>query len=366
MLVDSVTAGKQNPSGDGALWTASYIASQAYRYLATASTQAIANIAKSVTGIQILLEITPDRTTFARTIRAGGGSETGGWHAGVGAYAAYDWLEGGNNDMLKGLYYGSLTGYLVLCDPVISGQEALCARIRTNAAHMLADLSLTQSTSDSNHLMAAWLSAYVNGSASDLAKAVESWALLSSSVEQADFQERVLATADWSGTHLTFVEMASMRLLASRRSLPGFDTNASVQKGIETMRSNFQVFRLGLWSVLFATLSGTPQTIDVDNARWRLREFSQPKSQLNVDHRISADFVMSPYPDEPWKNDWTTTDRTESLYGYPLFEMPIDVYAWRSGPFDYHIDTEDRTSPGADYLHAYWIGRYLGLLTAAE
>ena len=87
---------------------------------------------------------------------------------------------------------------------------------------------------------------------------------------------------------------------------------------------------------------------------------------LDVDHRVSASFVMAPYPSLPWKNDWTTTDRTEGLYGYPLFETPLDVYAWRSNPFNYQQNTSGSEFPGADYLHAYWLGRYLGLFTATE
>ena len=130
------------------------------------------------------------------------------------------------------------------------------------------------------------------------------------SIEQANFTMKDMATADWSGTHLGFVQAYSLWLLAEKKPLPGFDAKASVKKDIETMRSNFQPFRMGLWSVLFAKLAGTPSAIDADNARWRLREMPAPKPQLVVDHRVGADFVMSPYPELPWKNDWATGDRT--------------------------------------------------------
>jgi hypothetical protein len=81
---------------------------------------------------------------------------------------------------------------------------------------------------------------------------------------------------------------------------------------------------------------------------------------------VGAEFVMAPFPSLPWKNDWTTTDRTDGLYGPPLFELPLDVYVWRSGPFDYSGNVVDRLSPSVDYLHAYWLGRYLGLFSQAE
>ena len=119
-------------------------------------------------------------------------------------------------------------------------------------------------------------------------------------------------------------------------------------------------------SVLFASLAPVLQPADAENARWRLREIAAPKVPLDVDRRVSPDFVMAPYPSAPWKNDWTTTNRSQSLHGYPLFELPLDVYEWRSSPFDYERDATGRSYPGADYSHAYWLARFLGVINATE
>jgi hypothetical protein len=363
--VDSVVGGVQNATGDGALWTASYLASQAFRYLVTHEPAAAANVAKSADGIQLLMEIVPDRSTFARTIRAATAAPQGGWHTGTGPYTAYEWLEGGNNDMFKGLFYGTLLAYMTLCDPLIPGQDALCARMRSNAKHMVADLALTQGgSSNSNQLIATWLSYYLNGS--DLSTALGDWTAQYKVIEAAGLQTKAYATADWSGTHLTFVQMLGMLLLDGKKSLPTANAQTSLRKGIEKMRSDFSVYRMGIWSVLFATKVTTPNQTDIDDARWRLREIPAPRLQLNIDHRVGSSFVMGPFPSLPWKNDWTTNDRTDSLHGYPLFELPLDVYAWRSGPFDYVGNREGVKSPSIDFLHAYWLGRYLALFTASE
>ncbi len=363
---DDLTNGVLNPTGDGSLWTASYVASQVYRYLVTNDAVALANIEKSTDAIEILMEITPDQTTFARTVRPATGAATGSWHAGVGAFAAYDWLEGGNNDMFKGLFYGPLMAYIAMCDPELPGKSAFCARIRTNAKHMVKDLTLAQNTMDANHLMSVWLSAYVNNDSGDLTSALTSWTALQSSIEQANFQQREYMTGDWSGTHLTFAQFIAMHWLATKKPIPTVNADTSVRKGFDKMKADFSPFRMGLWSVVFSKLASASAPVDVDNARWRLREMPSPRSMLDVDHRVSASFVMAPYPSLPWKNDWTTTDRTEGLFGYPLFETPLDVYAWRSGPFDYRQNTSASEFPGADYLHAYWLGRYTGLFTATE
>jgi len=366
-LVDSVIGGAQYPTGDGALWTAAYVASQAYRYLVTKDPAIVPLIAKSVGSIQLLMEIVPDQSTFARTIRAATGNPPAKWHTGTGAFAAYEWLEGGNNDMFKGLLYGTLTAYLALCDPVVPGQETLCARLQKNSKHMIDDLTIAQGTpNDGNNLLAAWLAWYTTGDLKYLGILTADWAVQKTIVENANFQIRYLATADWSGTHLTFVGLFSHWLLDQRKPMPTGSIAPSLQLGFNKMRSDFTVFRMGLWSVLFATKAASPTQADIDNARWRLRELPVPRPQLDVDHRVSAGFCMSPYPNLPWKNDWTTTDRLDSLHGYPLFEQPLDVYSWKAGPFRYEGNREAIANPNVDFEHAYWLGRWLGLFSATE
>jgi len=255
--------------------------------------------------------------------------------------------------------------YATLCDPIVSGQEALCSRLRTNASHMVHDLTIAQGNATSgNTLLAAWLDYYLNGGS--LTTALTDWTAQANIIENASFQTKQYATADWSGTHLTFVEFIGMTMLDARKPLPTVNAATSLRKGIEKMQSDFTTFRMGLWSVLFATKVSTPSMADIDGARSRLREIPAPRMMLDIDHRVGAGFVMNPFPQVPWKNDWTTHDRSSSLHGYPLFSLPLDVYAWRSAPFDYVGDHEGVSSPSADYLHAYWLGRYLGLFSATE
>ena len=364
-LADNVSAGVQRASGDGALWSATYLGSQALRYLVTHEAAALANVAKVAVGIQLLMEIVPDQTTFARTLRAATASPAPGWHTGTGPFAAIEWLEGGNNDMFKGLFYGTLLAYATLCDPLVPGQEALCARLRGNAVHMAADLTVAQGgPTNGNRLLASWLSYYLTGGS--LTTLLGAWSAQTSLIENAGFQTKQLATADWSGTHLTFIEFAGLLLLADRKPIPTVNAKTTIRKGVEKMRGDFSTSRMGLWSVLFATKVSTPAAADVDDARWRLREIPAPRMQLDIDHRVAADFVMAPYPSLPWKNDWTVNDRTDSLYGYPLFAHALDVYVWRTGPWGYRGNQEGVASPSVDYLHAYWLGRYLGLFSELE
>jgi hypothetical protein len=362
--------GVQEPTGDGALWTATYIASQAYRYMVTKDPVAIENVVRSAEGQQLLLEIVPDQRTFARTLRGATGKAEPGWHRGTGPFAAYEWLEGGNNDMFKGLFYGTLMAYATLCDPVLPGQAELCSRMQRNAAH-IKDLTMAGDPGSRNHLLATWLSYYVNGT--DGAAAASDFASQDFSIENRGFQISEGATADWSGTHLTFVNFNGLLFLSSKKPLVGkngatLEVEKATTRGIKKMRDDFTRFRMGIWSVLFSTPSivGTVAKADVDNMKWRLYEVPAPRAALDIDHRVSASFCMSPYPSVPWKNDCSVNDRTNSLNGYPLFEQPLNVYNWRSGPYDYAGNQSDWESPSFDYLHAYWLARYLRVLDAKE
>ena len=102
----------------------------------------------------------------------------------------------------------------------------------------------------------------------------------------------------------------------------------------------------------------------MDDVLWRLREMPFPKPIVNVDHRINPAFCMSPYPSLPWKNDWTTTDRTQALRSVPLFEEALDIFRFRTET--QYDGVTPAKPPAPEYLMAYWFGRKHGLIPATE
>jgi hypothetical protein len=356
------------PSHDSALWTGAYVASQAYRYRVTRSPEAMANLIRSVQGLMTLMEITGDRRTFARTLRAATGNPPPPWYPGTGLYAALEWKEGGNNDMFKGVMFGLAHAHALLCE-YPTGNDQLCARIRFNVTQIADNLSVAQ-PSGQNRLAAQWLAAYVTRNFSYLLRATAEWTVQAPILSQGNvtvvYQDGI---ADWSGTHLAFVEYMMFTLLAERYPLPGIDAGSTLRHGIENIYQQFARLWMGLWSVPFAKLGTTPHDDAAWIAGWRLREVPAPQTQMNVDHRLRSDFVMSPFPVSPWKGDWAQpgTDRTQSLRSYPLFEaMTYTVYDWKEPPFMYRGDSTGLSYPGADYLIAYWLGRHLGVFSESE
>ena len=322
------------------------------------------NVAKSIDAIDTLVEITGDPTTFARTLRPASGSATGNWHAGTGSFAYLDWMEGGNNDMFKGLLYGNLMAWVTLCETP-SGHDAACARIDATVRKMADNLTISQAHGG-NRLIAQWLAAAVTGDATYIGNAESEWLLQSATVQNGNGMIYSQGIADWSGTHLNVCEYVMLGQLEQKLDLGFLGTapGPKIAAGVDTAKGYLARQRMGLWSVAFAAMGTAPDAAQADDVKWRLREITAPKFQADVDHRIDPDFVMSPYPSLPWKLDWTTTDRSQSLNAYPFFEQQSGLYAWKDNPMHYKTNSVGVTHPGADFSHAYWLARATGVLDA--
>ena len=342
-------SGVIQPSGDAALWNATYIASQWYRYQVTGEPEALDNLARSLEAELVLQEITGDWTAFARSLRRATGAPAGGWHAA----GAVEWLEGGNNDMFKGLIYALTTGFFALCD---GRDHALCPRIRENVKHLADDVRV--GNGEFNNLLSSWLASIALDRSLDRARyraRAEAIWVAQKIIEKNTTLEYSQGIADWSGTHLAFVGAVTALMLAEKADLGG-DASDVFHGEIERGFRSLERQRMVLWD-----LAGGA----AEDAVSILREMPFPKAQARIDHRVSPAFSLSPYPSLPWKNDWTVNDRAQSLRIYPLFELPANVYRWKSH-MDYNGDTEGYRNHGVDYLHAYWFGRRLGLLSGTE
>jgi hypothetical protein len=364
MLLDAAAPGvAKTVHFSAALWTGIYLASQIYRLQATGDVKAKANVLRSLDGVLELQEVTGDWSQFARAIRPATGTLQPGWHTGAGALSNLEWIEGGNNDMMKGLYISYVLAHDLLCKA--PGYESLCTRIRTNAKHLSDDVNVDRGSDD---LDSAWLTAVVTNDAvtrlTYQGKAQAAW-LATKPVIQANTHLYDQGIADWSGLNLGFVANAFHMALADAWDVGG-NGKATYRKIVEDTWTNLEQQHLPLWNLLHAAYgtSGTaPQT--AEDVLWRMREMPFPKAQIKVDHRIRPDFCLSPYPSLPWKNDWTTTDRSQGLHSVPLFEEALDIYRFRM-EMKYRGDSSAARPPAPEYLIAYWFGRKNAAIAATE
>jgi hypothetical protein len=252
-------------------------------------------------------------------------------------------------------------GWKTLCQVPMADSASLCDRIKTNAKHLADDVRVDRGL---NQLPAYWLAAIVTGDLSYEVKAQGYWQ--TGKVEAANnpiqYNDGIV---DWSGVNLRFTGDLVQRLLASEKNLGG-DALSTMTQVIDDNHAVLARQRLLVWHMLHATHgSGAKSSPFVDDMRWRFREIPWPKLAYGeIDHRLDDAFCMSPYPNVPWKNDWMTSDRTNTLNQFPIFELPVDINYFKQHPI--YAGEGGYEAPGIEYLHAYWFARRHGLLASTD
>ena len=166
--------------------------------------------------------------------------------------------------------------------------------------------------------------------------------------------------SDWSGQNLDTVGTLILYFLAqatgdvdARKVID--DGWANGMKGNRKTQTLFPV-------AAFALGQPGPEFADVlDEATWNMREVEYPKQSFAIDRTIDPTWCASPLPSLPWKLDWMDGQRNQGLYGVPMWER-IHTNVWICAPSDFQTGRTDWTDGGgADFLHAYWLGRAYGV-----
>ncbi|NLH47190.1 MAG: hypothetical protein GX444_01155 [Myxococcales bacterium] len=349
----------QSESGDGLLWTGCYLAGQVFRYLTTGDAAALDNWLQALDGLFLSHDIVQDPTSFARTVRphvAGGGKE---WIQGAAPYEAYDWLCCGNNDMIQGLYYGYLLSWIFL--PAEAQYDEYRAGIAERAAR-LADYGSVANDGQFNEIKAHWLAYLTTGEDTYRQHYQELWSnpFFRLYVEAGDGKWYVYGITDWSGQHLETIGMLILHFLAEATG--DEEAQAIIERGwTNGMRLNR--WTQTLFPIAAEALGDPPADVDAvfENAIWGMRELAYPKQSLAIDKRIDPAWCASPLPDLPWKFDWMQGGRFQGVFGMPMFDR-MHPNMWITSTSEFQVGASDwMDGGGADFLHAYWLGRYYGV-----
>jgi hypothetical protein len=379
-------AGRPLPDNSSALWTGVYTWTQALRFRTTGEEEALDNLRRSLRGLLILMDITRDPRTFARTLRPAGPPLTGPWRRGTGEFSHLDWMVGGNNDMSKGLLLGMIAGWEVLPE-----NDPLRDEIRTHALDLLALCVFLEDLPPECEADDAGPDLPGVGLNLDLPRVNPPAAKLLAGITNED--ERLIAAglaglrrpllfaypdlgggpiyvfgiSDWSGNHVTLTSTLVLQWLLGRT-----DDQELERKWIRASAIAWGILER-LEHPLHAALAvavgafGDParRAEALEQALWGLRSFPLPKHPHPVDLRIRSDFVMSPFPALPWRRDWETNpDRQQSIEARPMLEQVIDRYRWNAQHFQIgRSGLARRRVPGVDYLFLYWIARDGGLIS---
>jgi len=365
-----------HPSYDGLLWTGVYVASQAMKYIKTDSSTALQNMIKSLNGQIKCFTITGHDSSFARSIRPHEDSaidcsgltneNSGDWCKGTGADAGLDYLMFGNNDMFKGYVVAFPWAYLAL--KKAGGHDALIESMHNVMNKLVKNNEVAGDRKINEFISYVMLYMLETNRLKKLeykAKYDAAWSLIVDEwlVDQGNGGRYDYGTADWSGTHLNIQTMISLYLIFDE--VGDTDKKNSISTGMKNGIENMRFVNQGLYQLAGSTLGRyTSPPEEQDYSIWYLREYIAPKVNVDFDWRINPKFSMSPYPNLPWKNDWTepNEDRSNSIRSYPLFEKNVDDFMFKTKPWTYKGGSYGGKQGNADYLFAYWFARYFNVI----
>ncbi|WP_413583096.1 hypothetical protein [Bdellovibrio sp. HCB288] len=367
--------------GDSALWTGMYIGSQAMRYLKTKNPDALANVRKSLRAIFILMDITEDPEEFARTLMPykPGDAIPNKWHQGKGVYANMLWLEGGNNDMYKGLTHSMMWASLVIPE----SDKEMWDHLRDKSRRLL-KLRIFDDKSQ-NQAPSYGLVALINKDKKALEDYRSAYRKMrwkpSGYSMNANFYWH--GSADWSGVNLGLVGDMTDITIAERlgeteirnrlreRLMDTWVTYSPAQRHLVTMVAYGYAYSKGTRGDNFREDSSEEKFMSaLNNAAWGIREIPYPRPNLDVtiNHSLNPEWCISPIPRLFWKALKIPEPPNEyfyqGLYNYPVFEYQAFTsnFVWKDTAFGFK-DSASRGSEnaGVDYLFAYWLARYVGV-----
>lgn len=369
---------RYEPDGDSALWTGMYVTSQAMRYLTTREPEALQNVRKSVKGLLTLIDITGNPKEFARTLAtySPGQPIPQKWHQGTGVYQNVMWLEGGNNDMIKGITHGMLAASLVIPE----SDTEIWEQLRDKSKKLLNLKVIDDKKQNLPHVLG--LAALITKDPDFHKQYVKSYKKFAVKKSGYSFDTSFYwrGTADWSGINLGVVGDITSIVIADKlgehdirdrlreRLMDSWVVYVPAQRHLVTLAAYAFAYSQGTTGDNFRDEASHQRFQEsLNQAVWGLREIPYPRPNLNMkyDHSLNPEWCVSPIPRMFWKATKDPMPPMEyfyqGLYEYPVFERNAfdSNFIWKDGAFLYKGERiKNAEFAGIDYLYGYWIARF--------
>ncbi|HEY1078735.1 MAG TPA: hypothetical protein VGE46_01510, partial [Bdellovibrio sp.] len=192
-------------------------------------------------------------------------------------------------------------------------------------------------------------------------------------------------SADWSGINLSMVGDINSIMVADllgeakictqlrERMMDAWVTYEPVRRHMLTLASYAFAYRHAIQGAKLRAESSHARFMEaLNNSVWALREIPYPRPNLDVeiDHSLKPDWVLSPTPRLFWKAAKKPQPPIEYFYqglqSFPIFEHHAfySNMIWRDQAFAFQAKTtKGLQNPGVDYLYAYWLAKYADLNT---
>ncbi|MBK7977282.1 MAG: hypothetical protein IPK07_29810 [Deltaproteobacteria bacterium] len=372
--------------GDSTFWTGQYAASQAFRFAVTGDAEARANALRAASALHHHYAATGKRGFVGRFV--GSIDEPALWayaqpctdencHVVTeGPYAGHFWLGNTSRDQYTGWFYGLSLVHDLVGDPATNAvieqdMREVIERLDDDRWRIV-DVDGEDTTAGPGVLPLQQLMFTI--AARD---ATGDAALAALFDQSADFLTALepISTITWPNTYTEYYGI-SLGYLASY-NLVRLETDAERRAGhVKTMTeqqyppvaNTHQVFFDYVWMV---ETGERPEALLAD-ARSSLFEFPDaPKRRIHPYHppmeKDPLSVIAGPLLTALGLGDVIDIG-PRSKDPYPMSQRCVSGDYWQASPWTLECGGDDPAFEyaGEDYLHAYWMGRYHGFLTAAD
>ncbi len=364
-------------SADAAIWTGSLLGAECLRHAVTGEAAALDRVRRLVAGLHKLHEITGVPGLFARSYAPGAPEERDGdqVHAGGGALAGFKWKGDVSKDQVAGLVFGYGVASLHIEDVAV--RRTVAADAAALADHLIRnDLRLVdvdgETTTHGNlrgriacvpiglnaliALAAFKVAHHASGGEERFARAYDD--LIDRGYHEiaywAKFQ--VLGKTNQNNDNMQFLALYPLLRL---------ETDPAIRRAyIRSAERTWRYIRFegnAFFNFVTALALGPALEGAQDDALLTLRLFPLDKRSFEVDLREDPRFERTFFKNRK--------GRVKAVAPLPINYRTQTAWAWRDDPYAL-ISGEGREGeevyPGADYLLAYWLGRYHGFVAPSD
>ncbi len=385
---DSTEVVQWEDTGDSCIWTGQYLAGEAYRYAVTGEPVAKENARREVAYLDTLLHATGKPGFIARFVGPLGVPELGlndcvgetDCHVlGDGPYAGNLWRGNTSRDQYTGWFYSLSLVYDLIDDSDM--RATIASDVPEVMDRLIADHYLIvdvdgEKTTKGPEILPIFALDYLKVAAQVTGDPARE-AFFESESERLELPEYILTidtlTRYWQyfGFHLSYMNLWNLIRLETDPARKQYHTAIFEERLYNLTGYTHQT----LFDYMQMDVTGTIDPWLIDDARTSLHAYPDPpRRAIQPPHpRTQVDPVSVLVPAlitalglqeivDP------SEFQPQALYPYPFAERCNVNYMWQGSPYDFDCGPDDaafENSP-TDYIQAYWMGRYLGFLTAAD
>lgn len=360
--------------GDAPIWTACYLAAQAHRYAVTKDDDALQSVRAALEGIESLFAVTGERGLMARYYFFRGEHDRADLLEGRGKYANFAYLDDISRDQYIGVVFGLGAAYElvpaeeqkrigILLGDIIFYLEKHDWRILNaqgkqttggilhphsffgvgNAVHVLSFAKAhSQADQDGKSQYEDYVKKY-----NDELENIFPW---------------INRHYDYYAVNLYYLSFFNLIRLEKDPALKAFYRDVFEKRLWFFTKNHDNVF----FNYIHAAISGQEMNLaDRNDNILLLRRFPlAPRRDFRVVNSRRTDIPKM----RNWRGVVTNEQNTQfSRHPLPIHERPPSDFLWQRTPFALDGGGDGNLEySGVDFLLAYWMGRYYGLIDAGD